>query len=229
MQIAMNGCDENERCTDHEKSLYPGKRTTRRAYSARRPSIGWWSPSGPARALSHLILTARATLGNNTGLSPGPRPWRRGLTSPLAITWGVLLNAKNSRSQHQAHFRTSRLAEAEKDPLQPRNLVVDAFRQQSKFSTNWRHPTITWEERVAMFASIFSRVMSETRSWWPRGCGPIIGPPRSPRSAWGRLCVGCFSRLGLSQRRTRQAKEGKVELAACWRVAAAAAAVAAGV
>jgi len=39
--------------------------------------------------------------------------------------------------------------------LQPRNLVVDAFRQQSKFSTNWRQPTITWGERVAMFASIF--------------------------------------------------------------------------
>jgi hypothetical protein len=65
---------------------------------------------------------------------------------------GILLNPKNARSQHQAHFR---FAPLKTNITENGNAVMPNFVAQRAFSTDAKHPTFTWGERSALFASVF--------------------------------------------------------------------------
>lgn len=70
------------------------------------------------------------------------------------LPWGVLLNPKNARSQHQAHFRFAPFKPNATDDS-PCNDVIFNFLQQQAFSTDIKQPTFTWGERAALFVSVF--------------------------------------------------------------------------
>ncbi|KAI9004018.1 hypothetical protein DFJ74DRAFT_694387 [Hyaloraphidium curvatum] len=77
--------------------------------------------------------------------------------------WGILLNPKNGRSQHQAHFRFAPLKLAN-GTGRASNIVVDRFAALAFHSTFPSRPTFTWGQRSALIASAFVTLPSQTGS-----------------------------------------------------------------
>lgn len=163
-QIAINLCTPAQRCVPNPDKGYavmravednaetgPGEAcftTNHFMLVPYRPCTGVESPDPectgrPAEKYwGHAWDEARA---RGFGVPDGPF---------AGLPWGVLLNPKNARSQHHAHFRFAPLKTNLSDSA-PSNAVVPNFLAQPVISTDIKRPTFTWGERAALFVSVF--------------------------------------------------------------------------
>lgn len=210
MQVALNNCVAQEGCTDHGSYAVFLSRETNATTGLKCQTQAHWMlvPKRACVGIESTDLLCTGRKGEAYWAATWATALAKGYDPAAGNTWGALLNAINSRSQHQIHFRISNFKGSDERPQ--RNGVVEAFQQVQTFSTEWRQPTITWGNQSAMFASVFFPANTSDPSMVAKVVRPFYWASKIAKVSMGQNVYGILLTPWAQPSQKSKKKEGLV-------------------